>query len=50
MTLRSIIERAERQAISEALKACNGNRVRASRLLGIPRSALYAKMARHDLH
>ncbi|NPV70973.1 MAG: sigma-54-dependent Fis family transcriptional regulator [Firmicutes bacterium] len=49
ITLRSIMEQAERQAIAEALKACKGNRVRASNLLGIPRSALYTKMARYGL-
>ena len=42
-------ERAERQAIAEALKSCGGNKSHASAQLGISRSTLYARMRALDV-
>ncbi|WP_326834928.1 helix-turn-helix domain-containing protein [Amycolatopsis rhabdoformis] len=43
------LEKAERQAISDALLTANGNRVQAATLLGIGRATLYRKMRRYGL-
>ncbi|MGK3206111.1 sigma-54-dependent Fis family transcriptional regulator [Amycolatopsis sp. MEPSY49] len=43
------LEKAERQAISDALLAANGNRVRAAASIGIGRATLYRKLARYGL-
>ncbi len=40
---------AERRSIRQALEACDGNRSRAARMLGVHRSLLYRKMAAHGL-
>lgn len=40
----------ERELLLSALKACSNNRSRAARLLGISRSGLYKKLARHGIH
>jgi two-component system response regulator AtoC len=40
---------AEKEAISRALKAAEGNRAKASRLLGISRASLYNKLREHGL-
>jgi len=40
---------AERQAIQQALAACNGNRRRAASELGISRASLYNKLQHHGL-
>lgn len=39
----------ERQAIEAALRRCEGNKSRAARELGIPRTTLYALIERHGL-
>lgn len=45
-TLASIVDRAERQAIEEALKASSGNREKAATTLGISATTLWRKMTR----
>lgn len=40
---------AERQAILDALAACNGNRTQAAERLGIARASLYNKLQVHGL-
>ncbi|MEW6524257.1 MAG: sigma 54-interacting transcriptional regulator [Bacillota bacterium] len=42
--LKEVLEQAERQAIKQALQACDGDRNQASRLLRISRSSFYAKL------
>jgi len=46
LSLRQQIERAERDAIVAALRASNGNKSKAARLLGITRNGLALKLAR----
>jgi len=46
-TLDGILQRAERSALENALGASGGNKARAARLLGISRSRLYERLARH---
>ena len=43
------VERAEKTAILNAMRAANNNRSEAARLLGISRRALYDKLAQYDL-
>jgi transcriptional regulator with PAS, ATPase and Fis domain len=49
LALKKILEKAEREAIVEAIAAANGNKALASRLLGIHRTLLYKKMNRRGL-
>ena len=43
------LAQAERQAMQQALAACNGNRRRAAIELGISRASLYSKLQQHGL-
>ncbi|MGA1193952.1 MAG: sigma-54-dependent transcriptional regulator [Kiritimatiellia bacterium] len=44
------MEDAERNAITQALQACNGNRTRAAKQLGISRRTLHRKLNEYGLH
>ncbi len=48
-TLGQVLSEAEREAIISALHAAKGNRVQASKALGIHRSILYKKMTKHKI-
>jgi transcriptional regulator with GAF, ATPase, and Fis domain len=39
----------EREALLSALRKCSGNKARAARLLGIPRSTYFSKLKKHGL-
>jgi two-component system, NtrC family, response regulator AtoC len=47
--LRSRADAIERERLSEALRACNGNQTRAAALLGISRRALIVRLERFNL-
>ncbi|GAB2783639.1 sigma-54-dependent Fis family transcriptional regulator [Halomonas shantousis] len=48
-TLKSTLARAECEALRAALSTCGGNRTQAARQLGIAKSSLYEKLARHGM-
>ncbi|HYL56833.1 MAG TPA: sigma-54 dependent transcriptional regulator [Gemmatimonadales bacterium] len=48
-TLREVVERAERQAIAEALRGAGGNRREAAKRLGVSLRTLFYKMDRYGL-
>ena len=48
-TLRDVVERAERAAISDALRAADGNRREAAKRLGVSLRTLFYKMDRYGL-
>jgi DNA-binding NtrC family response regulator len=43
------LESLERRAVVEALERCDGNQTHAAKLLGISRTALYRRLAKHGL-
>ena len=47
--LRNILADAEKRAIVEALRYTGGNKVKASRILGMHRTGLYQKIKRHEI-
>jgi PAS domain S-box-containing protein len=47
--LKEVVARAEREAVRHALAITRGNKARAAELLGIHRTLLYKKMAKHRL-
>jgi transcriptional regulator with PAS, ATPase and Fis domain len=47
--LKEVVARAEREAVRHALAITRGNKARAAELLGIHRTLLYKKMAKHGL-
>ena len=50
LSLREVVEEAEKKAIRQTLQATNNNRTRAAQLLGISRRALYDKIAAYGLN
>ncbi|MEK6260592.1 MAG: sigma 54-interacting transcriptional regulator [Planctomycetota bacterium] len=40
----------ERRSLIEALHKCGGNKARAARLLGLPRSTYFSKLKKHGIH
>ena len=48
-TLQAVVERLEKQMITEALQKCNGNRTHASRKLGLTRQGLLNKITRYKI-
>jgi DNA-binding NtrC family response regulator len=48
-TLRAWLDLAEAWRITQALRACKGNRSAAARMLGIGRRTLYSKMDKLDI-
>ena len=48
-TLRSWLDLAEAWRITQALRACKGNRSAAARMLGIGRRTLYSKMEKLEI-
>jgi transcriptional regulator with PAS, ATPase and Fis domain len=48
-TLRETVERAEKEALRQALQESGQNKTLAARTLGIHRTLLYKKMKRHGL-
>jgi PAS domain S-box-containing protein len=49
LSLRSALERAEKEALQRALKAAGGGREQAAKLLGISRSGFYHKLKKYGL-
>ena len=47
--LQGVAGQAERTMIIQALDTCHGDRTRAAKLLGIPRSTLYYKMNKYNI-
>lgn len=48
-SIKAVQSRAEKEAIRYALEKCNYNKARAAKLLGIHRTLLYKKMAKHKI-
>jgi transcriptional regulator with PAS, ATPase and Fis domain len=49
-SLKRAVERAEKEAMERAIRAADGNRERAIRLLGISRSSFYQKVKKYRLN
>jgi two-component system NtrC family response regulator len=49
LPMREALARLERDLLAAAVRRADGNRTIAARLLGIPRSQLYAKLEEHGL-
>lgn len=48
-SLNEITDRAEREIILQTLKGCSGDKSKAARKLGVPRSTLYYKMKKFEM-
>jgi transcriptional regulator with PAS, ATPase and Fis domain len=48
-TLPALLEQVEKEAIQEALEATGGNKMQASKALGISRAWLYKKMKQYGI-
>jgi DNA-binding protein Fis len=49
MDLQKVLDEVERELIRGSLDRVRGNQLRAAQLLGVPRTTLRDKMARHGL-
>lgn len=47
--LKDILEETERLAIIEAIRVCNGNKLKAAQMLGISRAGIYQKMEKYNI-
>jgi transcriptional regulator of acetoin/glycerol metabolism len=45
----SRLDEAERSLLIKAIKDAGGNKYKAAKMLGIPRSSLYSKLQKHGL-
>ena len=50
LSLREVVEQAEKKAIQQSLEATNNNRTQAAQLLGISRRALYDKISAYGIN
>lgn len=48
-TLKEVVEKAEKQAILQALRKTNGDKLEAAKLLGIGKSSFYEKMKKYEV-
>jgi transcriptional regulator with PAS, ATPase and Fis domain len=49
MDINVVVEKAERNVITKALRTCKGNKTKASKMLNIPRTTLYYKIEQYGI-
>ncbi|WP_087972604.1 sigma-54 interaction domain-containing protein [Oceanobacillus rekensis] len=48
-TLKEIMDKTEKQAIEQALRKVNNDKIKAAKILGVGKSSFYEKLKKHDL-